>query len=819
MTNMRRISIILMLFIIGLMLTQKPVIAEETHSISLKSGYNLISLPVIPKDTRIAFVFSSITTQVRDVWEYNPSDVVDPWKHYRPGLDAYSDLTHMAAGKAYWIHVKYNTIFKIKGEPVSDNTPLSLKKGWNTIGWPYNDTKDIKTALSGLVFGIDYNQVLRYNSSKKGYEYFSNQPEADQFSSFEPNGGYYIHMLKNKSIVLGIFDVVAPVIVLNQPNTPINKDVTLSYTVSDNETLTENIKVTGDSSPYKNEGNYSVTLTATDESGNSAKSNTISFVIDKTLPSIAITSPSNNAVVNTPTVTLKGTVDGVAFSETRTLSEGENILTKIATDVAGNSSSASIGVTLDTMPPEIIITSPQPYQVFIAPDVTIEGIVDGVYFSESAILQGEGRNILKKEATDAAGNSSSVTLTVIYSPGELIGPEGGEVVSYDGKARLVIPAGAVLEPTRISVISISPSLFDEKLPKDYQSTVGVQCEPMGLILQKESQLIVKLDQEEIPGTELNLGLYNYGLDEVELLGQRSPVQKDGVTVIFSLWHFSEYFGLKSMVSQGAPIGSGVQVPLPDLLTGSYSYEVSIMAPPGRAKMQPAISVKYNSSSANSWAGYGWSLNQGYIARSTKSGMPSYDDEQDTFILVSGSSSSELVHLIDNLYQARVESEFSRFYKETDDSWRVVQKDGTSMRFGTGVDSKEGSVKGSFTWKLTQITDNNGNTINLSYAKDEGKSYLSNISYNGGTHVLDFYLEDRDDVVSSYLSGDKISMRKRLRRIDVSVGYSLAWHYELNYEYASETNRSLLKSVHRFTSDGKSFPAQEFNYQNHDGGLE
>ena len=574
------------------------------------------------------------------------------------------------------------------------------------------------------------------------------------------------------------------------------------------------------------DGPKSVYVKYRDQVGNQTEAVSDSIILDATPPEILITSPQDGALVNTSTLTLEGTVDDEPFTDYRSLTEGENTVIKTATDAAGNANSSSIAVTLDTIPPEIIITSPQANSIFTTPDIFLEGTIDGLPFSEYRTLQEVGENTITKEATDTAGNKGSASIVVIYNPGELIGPEGGEVVSFDGRIRLIIPAGALLEPTYISILSLDPIIFDGKTPNNYSSMMAVKCEPAGLTLQKEAQLIIRLDNQEVPGTEIDLALYNYALDEVELLGQLSPVASDGFTVNFSLWHFSEYLGLRNMISQGAPIGSGVQIPLPDLLTGSYSYEVPVVVPPGRAKMQPSISLKYNSSNSNSWAGYGWNFNPGYIMRSTKHGVPSYNDAKDNFIFVGGNASTELVHLIDNLYQARVESEFSRFYKEADDSWKVVGKDGTILEFGTTQDSKEASPDGTFSWRLTKVVDNNGNYIALSYIKDEGKSYLSSIDYTGNektayppTHTVTFYLEDRDDVVSSYISGSKILMRKRLKTIEASIGYNLIWRYELNYEYAPETNRSLLKYIQRFTSDGKPFPEQRFYYQKHDGGLE
>ena len=192
---------VLVFSIIGLVLISKPVVAEETHNIALKSGYNLITLPVIPQNTNIESVLSSITSKVQDVWELNPSDTDDPWKRYRPGLEDYSDLTQMTAGNGYWIKVSSNTTLQVTGEPISANTLIYLRQGWNIIGWPYQNSEEIITALSGLIFGTDYNQISRFNSTTGAQENFLNQSGSDDFSSFDPNQAYYIFMLQDQTIV------------------------------------------------------------------------------------------------------------------------------------------------------------------------------------------------------------------------------------------------------------------------------------------------------------------------------------------------------------------------------------------------------------------------------------------------------------------------------------------------------------------------------------------------------------------------------------------------------------------------------------------
>jgi hypothetical protein len=283
-------------------------------------------------------------------------------------------------------------------------------------------------------------------------------------------------------------------------------------------------------------------------------------------------------------------------------------------------------------------------------------------------------------------------------------------------------------------------------------------------------------------------------------------------------HFSTYAALKNLTPQGPPIGLGVKVPLPDMLTGAFSSAIPLTVPPGRKGMQPALALVYRSSNSNSWTGLGFSLNTGYIVRSTRLGPPSYIDTQDTFYFITDAGTTELVNLIDNLYQAKVESAFTKFYKEADDSWRVVGKDGSVLRFGQTSEAKEVSNSGTFAWFLTKATDTNGNYIEYDYVNDQGKPYLSRIDYTGNemgvspTNSVEFFLESRDDAFSSYISTSKIVTAKRLKEIQVKVNSELVWRYELTYNYSPDTNRSLLKSVTQYGADDKSLPTQNLSYQ-------
>ena len=547
-----------------------------------------------------------------------------------------------------------------------------------------------------------------------------------------------------------ILDITPPSIHITPVVSPTNQNVTLSYTVSDNFSAPNEIVVTGDKSPYIKEGSYNVSLTAKDQAGNISKPASVKFVIDKTSPKIIIISPLNGLIVDTPKIQLKGTIDKKVFSESRILTEGENTLTKTTTDSAGNTASASVTVTLYT--------------------------------------------------------------------GQLIGSSGGEVTSPDEKVKVIIPVGALNKPTRVEIINLNKETLKSAAPSGTSLLSVVECSPSGIVFKKPVQISYTFSQAVVPGTPVTLGLYDSVKKKITSTGQVSVVPVDGYTVIFSITHFSGYAALGALTPQSTPIGGGVKIPLPDLLTGAFGHAIPITVPPGRKGIQPSLALSYHSSSANSWVGLGFSLNPGYIVRSTRLGPPSYNDIQDTFYLITDSGTTELVNLIDNLYQAKVESSFTKFFKETDDSWRVVGKDGSILRFGQSSDARETSSQGTFSWYLTKATDTNGNYIQYNYLRDQGKAYLSRIDYTGNengtspSNSVEFTLESRNDIYSSYISTSKVATAKRLKEIEAKVNGDLAWSYELGYDYSPDTNRSILKSIKQKGSDDKSLPVQTLSYQ-------
>lgn len=162
-------------------------------------------------------------------------------------------------------------------------------------------------------------------------------------------------------------------------------------------------------------------------------------------PTIAIASPADGALLATSDVGVAGSVSGTApvavavngvtattegasFAAVLSLPDGPHTLAATATNDFGSASDA-VAVTIDTTPPVVTITAPEPATPTAAPSITVTGIVvDASPISAvmvngvPATLSGEtftaelplalGANTIIAEATDAAGHTGSDTTSV-----------------------------------------------------------------------------------------------------------------------------------------------------------------------------------------------------------------------------------------------------------------------------------------------------------------------------------------------------------------------------------------------------------------------
>jgi len=199
-------------------------------------------------------------------------------------------------------------------------------------------------------------------------------------------------------------------------------------------------------------GSNAVKIVAGDLAGNvTVNSRTIYYDADK--PVITVNSPKDNSYTNnTDPVRISGTVSETAtitvagvsadvdssnnWSASVQLSTGLNDIQIVATDKAGNTSSMKRSVTLDTVKPLLAISSPAQDIAVNQKTLAVSGTVDDnsaisvVYsvnggaiasapvsagvFTFNVDFTNEGTYPVVVTATDAAGNSTTATRSLIY---------------------------------------------------------------------------------------------------------------------------------------------------------------------------------------------------------------------------------------------------------------------------------------------------------------------------------------------------------------------------------------------------------------------
>jgi len=129
------------------------------YSINLNangSGWNLISLPVVPSNTAIATVLGSASSVIDAVWTYDPTNpnAVDGWLVYT-GNPSTSNLDKMTAGFGYWMSITDDANLSGSGTLlIAGPTPppsRSLQSGWNLIGYYQLPNEDESTSEDAFV--------------------------------------------------------------------------------------------------------------------------------------------------------------------------------------------------------------------------------------------------------------------------------------------------------------------------------------------------------------------------------------------------------------------------------------------------------------------------------------------------------------------------------------------------------------------------------------------------------------------------------------------------------------------------------------------
>lgn len=183
-----------------------------TQTITLNSGWNLISIQVGNAPLPVASFQSSLSTPAHliEIWGYTPTgnpSVPGAWQSYQPLVPSFpSDLASLTQGKGYWVNVSQTTTLQLQNT-IPWNGSISLLKGWNLVGFPgvsfdANEVQDLSA-----VFGSSFDriqQVWTHDTTTglfKGYD-LTAIPLLKDLTNISPGRGYWVYSISDTTISL-----------------------------------------------------------------------------------------------------------------------------------------------------------------------------------------------------------------------------------------------------------------------------------------------------------------------------------------------------------------------------------------------------------------------------------------------------------------------------------------------------------------------------------------------------------------------------------------------------------------------------------------
>lgn len=447
---------------------------------------------------------------------------------YRDGSQIYSGYLSDFNDTAATDKANPNAVTNVTAS-MSGNKPVISWAGSTDNGTDYNYT--IKGVSQSGESPVSNPNSVRVTTGIKGYSVVVDQNpgtipdnviETTSASFTNPsvvNNNFYVHVVAvdnagnvSAPVHMSYTDTIAPTLNLSASTTnPTNQDVILTASGSDNETGVKRIQkpdgvwVTGATTTYNATANGTFTFVVEDNAGNQTVKSITVTNIDKTAPSISLssstTSPTNQDVTVTATVT-----DGGSGIAVRKYASGNQVASFFATggttlsgntfsvstngtytvyakDVAGNETNQTIVVSnIDKTAPSMSLTpntsSPTNQDVTVTAtipdgDVVLKKWISGSqaasYFASAGTTFSGNSFKVSANGTytvylkDSAGNETVQTIVVsnidkVAPVDATFIPDKTAITNTDVQVEVTYPNDAAKKEYRISSVNLLPSL-------------------------------------------------------------------------------------------------------------------------------------------------------------------------------------------------------------------------------------------------------------------------------------------------------------------------------------------------------------------------
>ncbi len=164
-----------------------------SYSVSLTTGWNLVSFDIHPTSTAVVDVLSTLGSSFDLVYAWNAG--TSSWMKYDPSMGYGDTLSALDETMGFWIYMNTADTLVVSGTlPTTSN--ITLKTGWNLVGFPSAVNLTLPEAFSGHGVGTDFSLVYAYHADDTTDQwrlFDRSSPEwANDLTELAPGWGYWV---------------------------------------------------------------------------------------------------------------------------------------------------------------------------------------------------------------------------------------------------------------------------------------------------------------------------------------------------------------------------------------------------------------------------------------------------------------------------------------------------------------------------------------------------------------------------------------------------------------------------------------------------
>ena len=159
----------------------------SSYQISLATGPNLISLPLIPTDPTLTTVLLSVSGSYTKVFAY----INNEWKRYIVGAPSqFNNLTTLDEKLGFWLYMSEPGTLNVTGSTPGISM-ISLGAGANLVGYPSTSSRPLADALDSI--SGKYTKVFAYINGEWKRYIVGAPSQFNNLTHMEPGRGYWIY--------------------------------------------------------------------------------------------------------------------------------------------------------------------------------------------------------------------------------------------------------------------------------------------------------------------------------------------------------------------------------------------------------------------------------------------------------------------------------------------------------------------------------------------------------------------------------------------------------------------------------------------------